>query len=380
MKGLKFLLFLFIIGILIVLFLMPFYYSDINTLIRDVNEGQRTFSSVWTDFKGYFKHADGWNLLGFMFLAASIMIMHGIVDYLVLHRLDKFYKGKFFWDGFMWFVRRQLSLIITMIFFMFIANLMVDFYSNIRIASETEEIVEGKYSILLLGTNKFLQDGVSENVYFTNRINAVVELYQAGLITEILISGDNSKKDYNEPLDMKRGLMRKGIPASIIKLDFAGFRTLDSIVRSKKLVGRKSLLVVSQGFHLQRALFLSWYFGVDAIGYEAKGNMNFSMFIREHLAVPKMLLDIMVLNTQPTYGSTGVRRKLNFGQKDVVLVSFILIYFGIAFYVSYDAFDFGKKSQGNDKAQSTPVKPKAPKAKRKPQQKRKITRRKSKKG
>ena len=379
MKGLKFLLFLFIIGILIVLFLAPFYYSDINTLIKDVNEGQRTFSSVWTDFTGYFKHADGWNLLGFMFLAASIMIMHGIVDYLVLHRLDKFYNGKFFWDGFMWFARRQLSLLITMIFFMFIANLMVDFYSNIRIASQTEEIVKGKYTILLLGTNKFLQDGVSENVYFTNRIEAVAELYKAGLISEILISGDNSKKDYNEPLDMKRGLLARGIPASIIKLDFAGFRTLDSIVRSKKLVGRKSLLVVSQGFHLQRALFLSWYFGVDAIGYEAKGNMNFSMFIREHLAVPKMLLDIMVLNTQPTYGSTGVRRKLNFGQKDVVLVSFILIYFGIAFYVSYDAFDFGTKTPGTTKMPATHTKPKPSKTKPKPQAKRKITRTRSKK-
>ena len=349
MKGLKFLLFLLIICLLIVLFLVPFYYSDINTLIKDVNEGQRTFSSVWDDFRGYFKHADGWNLLGFMFLAASIMIMHGIVDYLVLHRLDRFYRGQFYWDGFMWFLRRQLSLLITMIFFMFIANLMVDFYSNIRIASEPSEIIEEKHTILLLGTNKFLQDGVSENVYFTNRIDAVVELYKAGLISTILISGDNSKKDYNEPRDMQRSLIAKGVPAALIKLDFAGFRTLDSIVRSKKLFGLKSLLVVSQGFHLQRALFLAWYFGVDAIGYEARGNMNFSMFIREHLAVPKMLLDIMVLNTQPAYGSTGVRRKLNFGQKDVVLVSFILIYFGIAFYVSYDAFDFGRKDATEEK-------------------------------
>ncbi|MEM7107863.1 MAG: ElyC/SanA/YdcF family protein [Bacteroidota bacterium] len=342
MKGLKFLLFLFVICLLIVLFFIPFYYGDINQLLKDVNDGHRTVSSVFSDFLVFFQHADGWNLLGFMFLAASIMVMHGIVDYLVLHRLDRFYKGSFIWDGFMWFLRRQLSLAITVLFFMFMANLIVDFYSNVRIASYTEEVVGDKYTVLLLGTNKFLPDEVSENVYFTYRIDAVMELYQAGLISQILISGDNSRDDYNEPRDMQRALQARGIPSSLIKLDFAGFRTLDSIVRSKKLFGKKRLLVVSQGFHLQRALFLSWYFGVDAIGYEAKGNMNISMFIREHLAVPKMLLDIMVLNTQPTYGSTGVRRKINFGQKDLVLISFILIYFGIAIYVSYDAFNFGE--------------------------------------
>ncbi|TRX58792.1 hypothetical protein FNH22_13025 [Fulvivirga sp. M361] len=349
MKGLKFLLFLLITVLLILIFLIPFYYSDINTLIDDVGEGHRTFTSVWTDFIGYFSHADGWNFLGFLFLAASILVMHGIVDYLVLHKLDKFYNGNFFWDGLMWFLRRQLSLFITMFFFMFMANLIVDFYSNIRIASDTTELTESKYTILLLGTNKFLSDGKSENVYFTNRITAVVELYKAGLISRILISGDNSKKDYNEPQDMMRSLVAQGVPAKLIKLDFAGFRTLDSIVRSKGLFGLKRLLVVSQGFHLQRALFLSWYFGVDAVGYEAKGSMNFTMFVREHLAVPKMLLDIMVLNTQPAYGSTGVRRKLNFGQKDMVLVSFILIYFSIAVYVSYDAFNFGKSEPEKSK-------------------------------
>ncbi len=366
MKGLKFLLFLLVICFLIVLFLIPFYYSDINQLIHDISEGQRTLTSVVTDFLGFFKHADGWNLLGFMFLAASIMVMHGIVDYLILHKLDRFYKGRFLWDGFMWFIRRQLSLLITVLVFMFMANLIVDFYSNVRIASATDEVIENKYTVLLLGTNKHLQDGVSENVYYTYRIDAVVELYQEGLVQQILISGDNSRKDYNEPKDMQRSLIKKGIPTGIIKLDFAGFRTLDSVVRSKAMLGRRNLIVVSQGFHLQRALFLAWYFGVDALGYEAKGNMNFSMFVREHLAVPKMLLDIMVLNTQPTYGSTGVRRKINFGQKDIVLISFILIYFGIAVYVSYDAFNFGQSEPKVEKAEK-PKKPektaKTPKAK-----------------
>ena len=151
-------------------------------------------------------------------------------------------------DGLLWLGKRLLSLLFTVLFFMLMSNLIVDFYSNIRIASKTEDIEKRKYTILLLGTNKYLQDGTSENIYFTHRIDAVVELYKAGYVSKILVSGDNSKKDYNEPRDMMRSLIAKGVPRERIKLDFAGFRTLDSIVRSKRSFGLKDLLIVSQGF------------------------------------------------------------------------------------------------------------------------------------
>lgn len=342
MKGLKFLIFLGVLFVLIVLFMIPFYYSDISTLLSDLHKGTKTISSVFDDLLAYLDHVDSWNALGFIFLAASILIMHSIVDHFLLYRLNKYYSGVFFLDGMLWLAKRLLSLIFTTLFFIFMANLIVDFYSNIRIASKVEDIAERKYTVLLLGTNKYLQDGVHENYYYTARIDAVAELYKKGYVSAILISGDNSRKNYNEPRDMMLSLMGKGIPRDIIKLDFAGFRTLDSIVRSKRLFGVHDVLIVSQGFHLQRALFLSWYFGVDALGYEADGDMNTAMFIREHLAVPKMLLDIMVLNTQPEFGSTGVRRPLSFEQKDLILIAFILIYLSIAVYLSYDAFDFGK--------------------------------------
>ncbi|ELR69769.1 SanA protein [Fulvivirga imtechensis AK7] len=342
MKGLKFLIFLGVLFFLIVLFMLPFYYSDISTLLSDLNKGTKTASSVFNDLLQYFQHVDSWNLLGFLFLAASILIMHSLIDQSFLYRLNKFYSGNFYLDGLLWLSKRLLSLIFTTLFFIFMANLIVDFYSNIRIASDTKDIEKEKYTVLLLGTNKYLQDGKSENLYYTYRIDAVVELYEQGYVSTILISGDNSREGYNEPRDMMLSLMKRGVPKDLIKLDFAGFRTLDSIVRSKRLFGLKNVLIVSQGFHLQRALFLSWYFGVDAIGYEAEGSMNMPMFIREHLAVPKMILDIAVLNTQPEYGSTGVRRQLSFSQKDIVLISFILIYLSIAVYLSYDAFDFGK--------------------------------------
>ena len=342
MKGIKFLVFLGALILLIVLFLLPFYYGDIGTFISDFNQGKKTVSSVWDDLSGYLEHVDGWNGLGLLFLAATILITHSIVDHLLLHKLNKYYTGQFVLDGMLWFGKRILSLIFTTLIFIFMANLVVDFYANVRIAQRLENIVKRKYTILLLGTNQYLKDGTSENTYYTNRIDAVVELYKNGYVAKILISGDNSTDYYNEPRDMMRSLVKKGVPQGIIKLDFAGFRTLDSIVRSKQLFGLENVLIVSQGFHLQRALFLSWFFGVDAIGYAAEGDMNMAMFIREHLAVPKMLLDIMVLNTQPEHGSTGVRRELTFGQQDIVLIAFVFIYMGIAVYVSYDAFDFGK--------------------------------------
>jgi len=342
MKGLKFLIFLTVVFVLLVIFMLPFYYGDLTSLLSDVNEGKRTLKSVFDEAASYWEYMDSWSVLGFVFLASSIMIIHGIVDYFLLHKLNRYYSGVFVLDGLLWLSKRLLSLIFTTLLFVFLANLFVDFYTNMRIYSDTTDIKEGKYTVLLLGTNKFLSDGVSENVYYTNRINAVVELYKSGYVGQIWISGDNSKADYNEPKDMKLSLIKQGVPEQLIKLDFAGFRTLDSIVRSKETFGLQNLIIVSQGFHLQRAIFLSYHFGVSAKGYEAEGDMNLPMFVREHLAVPKMILDIVVLNTQPKYGSTGERRQLNLSQKDIVLVSFVLVLFALGSYVSYDAFDFGK--------------------------------------
>lgn len=343
MKGLKFLLYLSILFLLVLLFLVPFYYSDISTFLSDFNNGRKTLESTFSDLSSYLQHIDIWNIIWLCFLASCIMITHAGVETFFLNKLNKFYSGNFIADGLLWSARRILSLLITMTIFIFISNTLVYFYSNVRIMSELEDVKKQKYVVLLLGTNKYLKDGKSENVYFTNRIDAVIELYKAGYVKKIVISGDKDDKDYNEPADMMLSLIKKGVPKSLILLDVAGFRTLDSIVRSKNEFGFNDLLVVSQGFHLQRALFLSWNFGVEAIGFEASGNMNLAMFKREYLgAVPKMILDIMVLNTQPENGSTKARRKIGFSEKDIIYILSIVIFFFISLRLSYDAFNFGK--------------------------------------
>jgi SanA protein len=113
-----------------------------------------------------------------------------------------------------------------------------------------------------------------------------------------LVSGDNSQKDYDEPTDFKKDLIAKGIPEDRIFLDYAGFRTLDSIVRAKEVFGQTSITIISQKFHNQRAIYIAKQFGIDAIGFNAKDVYN--SHFREYLARSKASLDL-VFNVQPKF-------------------------------------------------------------------------------
>ena len=100
---------------------------------------------------------------------------------------------------------------------------------------------------LLLGTSPKLRNG-KNNLYFDHRINAAIQLYKAGKIKYILISGDNRQRNYNEPEYMKKALLRGGIPEEAIYLDYAGFRTLDSVVRAQKVFGQARFTGRQTGF------------------------------------------------------------------------------------------------------------------------------------
>ncbi len=157
---------------------------------------------------------------------------------------------------------------------------------------------------LLLGTAKYTTNpkgGI--NLYYKYRIQAAVELYQAQKIDYILASGDNSKYNYNEPIEMQNDLVKAGIPRDKIYLDYAGFRTLDSVVRSQRVFGQDSITIISQPFHNQRALFIAKYKGIDAVGYNAKavqGSYSWRTKIREKFARIKMLGDL-IFNKQPKF-------------------------------------------------------------------------------
>lgn len=155
---------------------------------------------------------------------------------------------------------------------------------------------------LVLGAGKYTLNG-NINLYYKYRVEAASNLYKAGKIDIILVSGDNSKTDYDEPTDFKNDLIKKGIPENNIVLDYAGFRTLDSIVRAKEIFGLTAFTIISQKFHNERALFLAKHFNIDAIAFNAQdisGRYSFKTKLREYLARTKASIDLLV-NVKPKF-------------------------------------------------------------------------------
>ena len=147
---------------------------------------------------------------------------------------------------------------------------------------------------LLLGTSRTVRSG-RPNAYFYNRVDAAAALYHAGKVEYLVISGDNGRKGYNEPQDMKEALVGRGVPAEAIYLDYAGFRTYDSVVRMEKVFGQESFTVISQEFHNRRAVYIAQALGLDAVGYNAAdvaayGGMKTRL--REKLARVRMFMDL----------------------------------------------------------------------------------------
>ena len=205
------------------------------------------------------------------------------------------------------------NIIIYGLIFLGISVLFV-WWANHKIESETKDFVS--YEVqkmpnekvgLLLGTGKFLGNG-KENAYFFYRIDAAETLYKSGKIKYILISGDNSQKDYSEPEDMQTELIKRGITADKIILDFAGFRTLDSVVRAKEIFGQNSFIIISQKFHNERAIFLAQNYGIKAYGFNSKDvnkYFGFKTKLREYFARVKVFVDF-TLGVEPKFGGEKI--------------------------------------------------------------------------
>lgn len=146
---------------------------------------------------------------------------------------------------------------------------------------------------LLLGTGKYLGSG-RVNPYYSYRIKATIQLLKAGKIDYVVISGDNSRKDYSEPDMMKADLIAAGIDSTRIYLDFAGFRTFDSMIRLREIFSQNDVTVISQKFHNERALYIARREGMNAIGFNARdlsASAGFRTQVREKLARVKVFVD-----------------------------------------------------------------------------------------
>lgn len=194
-----------------------------------------------------------------------------------------------------------LGAICLLIIVTFVCNWTIVNASKNFIYSEVNKIPTKKVGVLL-ETSKLLKSG-NPNLYFSYRIDAAVKLFQSGKIEFIIVSGDNSNEFYNEPLDMKNALVEKGIPEDKIILDYAGFRTLDSIIRAKEVFGQTTFTIISQKFHNERAIYLAKRNGIDAIGFNAKEVVQYGGFltkVRETFARNKVFIDLL-LNKAPKY-------------------------------------------------------------------------------
>lgn len=187
-------------------------------------------------------------------------------------------------------------------FLLFVSNIWIVLSTKSQVFNSIEIIPKNEVG-LVLGTSSKTMSGF-DNQYFVTRIEQAAALYKSGKIKRILVSGDNETVYYNEPMKMKEALMEAGVPESAITLDYAGYRTLDSVVRCKEVFGITSVTIITQQFHSYRALFIGNYNGLKAIALTAgpaEHQDSFSVLTREYFARLKAVLDLYVLNTTPKH-------------------------------------------------------------------------------
>lgn len=218
--------------------------------------------------------------------------------------MDRLSAGMCQMNGKTW-IRRVLRIGVAMglLAFLFILG------SNWWVVSSTKgrifggtQVPENKVA-LVLGTSHRLTSG-QPNPFFENRMTAAAALYHARKVSHILVSGDNRSHYYNEPAEMRKALVKRGVPASAITLDYAGLRTLDSVVRSKEIFGQQRITIVTQPFHCYRTLFICRFYEIDAVAVladEPSEPMAAKVYVREYLARAKAVLDLYILRTSPRH-------------------------------------------------------------------------------
>lgn len=199
------------------------------------------------------------------------------------------------------YIRKLSKLFIIAIIIILFIDILITHKAKNHVFDDVNTIKTNKVG-LVLGAGKFTSHG-NVNLYYKYRLEAAYKLYKAGKIEFILISGDNSKKDYDEPTDFKNDLIQKGVPENKIVLDYAGFRTLDSVVRAKEIFGLTELTIISQKFHNERALFLAKHYKIEAVAFNAKNvsrRYSIKTTLREYLARTKASVDLL-FNVKPKF-------------------------------------------------------------------------------
>lgn len=204
-----------------------------------------------------------------------------------------------FWRKVVW---RLLLAIVFFSILVLAGNIWVIKSTEDKVFSDYRQLPDNEVG-LVLGTSNKLTNG-SPNPFFENRIKTAAALYHEKKVSHFILSGDNRTRYYNEPMEMKKALVKLGVPASAITLDYAGLRTLDSVVRSKEIFGQNRITIITQPFHCYRAIFISNYYDIDAVAVVASEPAQeeaFKVYFREYLARTKAILDLYILKTAPRH-------------------------------------------------------------------------------
>ncbi len=180
-------------------------------------------------------------------------------------------------------------------------DLWVSWQAKDQIYSDLSQVPHQEVAVVL-GTSKFL--GRTLNEYYSHRLEAAIELYDQGRVDHFLLSGDNAHRSYNEPWTMKRDLLKANIPETAIYLDYAGFRTLDSVIRAREIFDTNDFLIITQKFHCERALFIANHHNISAQCLAVSGpksKVGYSVRIREIFARTKAFIDLFITHTQPKF-------------------------------------------------------------------------------
>ncbi len=165
---------------------------------------------------------------------------------------------------------------------------------------------------MILGTSRTVR-GHWVNPFFEGRMNAAAELYREGKTRHFLVSGDNGHEGYDEPTWMRDALVTRGVPASAITMDFAGFRTRDSMARAKAVFGLQRFTIVTDDFHEPRAIFLARSYGLDVVGYPSASipfERSKMTRARELISRTVACLEVYVLHTKARYYGPKVEIQL----------------------------------------------------------------------
>ena len=189
-------------------------------------------------------------------------------------------------------------------------NLWLIAASRARVFRTGDEIAPRAVA-LVLGTAPKV--GESKNLFFEGRINTAAQLWHDRKVRHLLVSGDNSRREYDEPSAMRDALVSRGVPVNAITLDYAGFRTLDSLVRAREVFGLREIIVVTDDWHQPRALFLARAAGIDALGCSSRDvpwRISVKTRVREWASRVKAVVDVYVLRTKPRFLGEPVRLPL----------------------------------------------------------------------